>query len=126
MNKNTKKIAALVAATGATAALACIGAGSATAVPGGVADGCYQVISPISALPGSGLGTKIGTAHVKGRSINILGQRGTITSTPTGGWVRIVGLDARLTAKSIGPDGDRMTVYRVTGVPGVGILSPTC
>ena len=127
--KNTyiTRIATIVAGLGATAALAGFGAGTAAADTAGVADGCYQVVSPITAPPAMpGTGTKIGTAMVKNGEITAFGQRGKISSTPTGGVTRIAGVTARLTAKQIGADGDTMTVYRVDGVPGIALLTPTC
>ncbi|GAA2375876.1 hypothetical protein [Gordonia cholesterolivorans] len=125
--KNTK-IATIVAGLGATAALAGLGAGTATAdTAAGVADGCYEVISSIAAPPAMpGMGTRIGTVMVKDGTINVLGQRGKIFSTPTGGVARIAGVKVTLTAKQIGADGDTMTVYRVDGVPGSLMLTPTC
>lgn len=120
-----KTIALALAAAGATATLAGLGAGQVAAAPAGVADGCYQVISPISVSPVQPtLGTKVGTAHVKNGSITVLGQRGTITATPTGGVARVAGVEATLTAKTIGEAGDRSTIYRISGVPGIGALTP--
>ncbi|EGD57153.1 hypothetical protein [Gordonia neofelifaecis] len=122
------KIATAVAGLGATAALAGLGAGTAAAdTAAGVADGCYEAISSIALPPAMpGTGTKIGTAHVKDGTITAFGQRGRIKPTPTGGTAHVGGVTVRLTAKTIGADGDTMTVYRVDGVPGIALLTPTC